>query len=383
MAIVKVLAADGSVRAYQARWRGNDGKQVGKTFKTLSEAQGYEARLRVQALDGVLTGGLARKRAPTFAEYWRAVLVPGMKRPSADKGRLDPATIQRYRQACQAHLEPRLGSLPVSRISHDLAEQAILQAKNRRRTGETLSPGSMRNLAAALSAVMAQAVRDGYQRANPTIGLDLPEQQKRDATALDPSEYRRLIAAADEELADLIVVTTGLGLRQGEALAVGGGDNVFDWELSEYRVRKQVRTANALTGTRQQLGPLKTAKSRREVPMDDDVKAAIRRQQDRYAGQDRPALWCAPGGGLLSKNTVNNRWKAALRSADLPESYGMHVLRHTYASWLIAAGINPREIQERMGHASIEETMHTYGHLMKWGSGDITRALMAMKNRDA
>jgi integrase len=39
-------------------------------------------------------------------------------------------------------------------------------------------------------------------------------------------------------------------------------------------------------------------------------------------------------------------------------------LRHTYASALIAAGVHVRVVQARLGHASIVETMDTYGHLV-------------------
>jgi integrase len=38
-------------------------------------------------------------------------------------------------------------------------------------------------------------------------------------------------------------------------------------------------------------------------------------------------------------------------------------LRHFYASALIAANMNPKIVQARLGHATITETMGTYGHL--------------------
>ena len=38
-------------------------------------------------------------------------------------------------------------------------------------------------------------------------------------------------------------------------------------------------------------------------------------------------------------------------------------MRHFYASALIAANLNPKVIQTRLGHATIAETMDTYGHL--------------------
>jgi integrase len=47
----------------------------------------------------------------------------------------------------------------------------------------------------------------------------------------------------------------------------------------------------------------------------------------------------------------------------LPAGTRFHDLRHFYASALIAANLNPKVIQTRLGHTTITETMDTYGHL--------------------
>ena len=53
----------------------------------------------------------------------------------------------------------------------------------------------------------------------------------------------------------------------------------------------------------------------------------------------------------------------------------LHECRHTFASLLIDAGVNPKAIQEFMGHATIEETFSRYGHLMP-GTRDQARKLV-------
>jgi integrase len=53
----------------------------------------------------------------------------------------------------------------------------------------------------------------------------------------------------------------------------------------------------------------------------------------------------------------------AVERAGLPEGTRFHDLRHFYASTLIAANLHPKAIQARLGHATIAETMDTYGHL--------------------
>jgi integrase len=52
------------------------------------------------------------------------------------------------------------------------------------------------------------------------------------------------------------------------------------------------------------------------------------------------------------------------RNPDLLRPITFHECRHTFASLLIDAGVNPKAIQEFMGHATIEETFSRYGHLM-------------------
>jgi integrase len=53
-------------------------------------------------------------------------------------------------------------------------------------------------------------------------------------------------------------------------------------------------------------------------------------------------------------------WRQVL---DLIPSCGFHDLRHSCAALLIAQGAHPKEIQARLGHASITTTLNTYGHL--------------------
>jgi integrase len=63
------------------------------------------------------------------------------------------------------------------------------------------------------------------------------------------------------------------------------------------------------------------------------------------------------------------------REPELLRPITLHECRHTFASLLIDAGVNPKAIQEFMGHATIEETFSRYGHLMP-GARDQARELV-------
>jgi integrase len=68
-------------------------------------------------------------------------------------------------------------------------------------------------------------------------------------------------------------------------------------------------------------------------------------------------------GKAAQRNAFGTCWRNAVAAAGLPAGTRFHDLRHFYASTLIASNLNPKVIQARLGHATISETMDTYGHL--------------------
>jgi integrase len=52
------------------------------------------------------------------------------------------------------------------------------------------------------------------------------------------------------------------------------------------------------------------------------------------------------------------------REPSLLEQITPHACRHTFASLMIAAGVNAKALSTFMGHANISITLDRYGHLM-------------------
>ena len=80
--------------------------------------------------------------------------------------------------------------------------------------------------------------------------------------------------------------------------------------------------------------------------------------------------------GPLHRTAPEKRWETLLRRAKLKHR-GIHHLRHTYASNLIAMGVSPKVIQVMLGHSTFAMTMDTYGHLFKQGVDEVHDALAA------
>ena len=77
-------------------------------------------------------------------------------------------------------------------------------------------------------------------------------------------------------------------------------------------------------------------------------------------------IFTTPASGAVNRNTFNTRWPDALGEAGLPAGRvnGFHILRHTYASVLLAAGVDIKSVSEALGHASAAITLNVYAHML-------------------
>ena len=62
--------------------------------------------------------------------------------------------------------------------------------------------------------------------------------------------------------------------------------------------------------------------------------------------------------------TLYRRADSAWSTARLEDRLRLHAARHTYASFMIGAGVNAKALAQYMGHSSIKLTFDLYGHLM-------------------
>lgn len=68
-------------------------------------------------------------------------------------------------------------------------------------------------------------------------------------------------------------------------------------------------------------------------------------------------------GEPVQRSRFGEIWRDAVKTVGLPEGTRFHDLRHFFASTLIAAGLNVKEVQARLGHATASETLDVYSHL--------------------
>jgi integrase len=191
---------------------------------------------------------------------------------------------------------------------------------------------------------------------------------------LDAKQVGQLLTAArGDRLFALYALAVTTGLRQGELLGLQWED--IDLKVGSLAVRHILEEDNH-TGVRRLAEP-KTATSRRRVEIPRVAVAALRAHRKRAfaKGEIGGLIFRDTDGGPLRKgNLIRRSFKPLLTKAKLP-SIRFHDLRHTAATLLLAEGVNPKVVQERLGHAQIHLTLDTYSHVLPSMQKDATARL--------
>lgn len=183
---------------------------------------------------------------------------------------------------------------------------------------------------------------------------------------LHPDEIPVFLTACRARLyGPLLTLAVYTGLRRGELRGLMWED--IDMEAGVLTVKHQVQDING----QWQVVPTKTDTGERSVPLPTGALAALKMQrrhqleQQVLAGgkwKDQGFVFTNPTGDPLSGSTMGNAFRDALDAAGIPRRR-FHDLRHTFASFLISHGADLIAIKELCGHASLQVTVDTYGHL--------------------
>ncbi len=271
------------------------------------------------------------------------------------------ATKDLYAGIARSHLVPLLGGTALDRLRPSDVDALIVR---KRQAG--LSPSTIRTIYTVLRASLDVAVRDGLVHRNVALAVKRPTVERRDATYLSVEQAQQLLGALrGDRLEPLYRLMLATGLRRGEALALHWRD--VDLDAASARVRWTLsRTSKGL-----EIGEPKTERSRRTVPLPRSAVATLRTHWLRQTSERQAAgpAWTDCGlvftteiGTPLEPRNVLRRFDALARKAGL-EGVHLHTLRHSAASFLLAAGTHTKVVQEHLGHSSYAITADVYSHV--------------------
>jgi integrase len=300
----------------------------------------------------------------------------------ATRGDVRRGTWLGWQRRIENHIAPHLGSLPLDAL-RPVHLREMFDAMDRQTQGAPLDddpPDERRRKSRLgkpvqhqvlnlLRTLVKNAVNARVLDYNPIADFKLSPYDTPERNVWSAEQIRTFLRhAEDDRLHALFRVALLYGLRRGELLGLRWEDT--DLDRGTLAVRQQI----GWYGSRPEVGPPKTRRSRRSFRIDDGTVAALRRhRRDQVAEQLRAGegVWQGDTWGLVFANEDGSPLRPyaprdaldRLTEVGLPR-LTLHEMRHTAITNMLASGINPKVASERAGHATVAMTLDLYGHVL-------------------
>jgi len=305
-----------------------------------------------------------RQTVATYLEEWLETVATRRNRAR---------TVQGYRSVIRHHLVPGIGNIQLSKLEPGHVDRLLADIVASGRTENTA-----RHVYALLSKALKDAVRKGLLARNVCSAVDRPSVPRYEVDAPEASVVARILTSADTtRWGSIFRFIAFTGLRRSEALGLRWRNVDLDRSIVSV-----VEAAQRLTGRGIVFEPPKTAAGRRGVALDPDTVALLRHHRARQAEyiltlggayRDQGLVFANDLGAPTDPDSVSHAFARIAKIAEAP-TVQLHHLRHAHASTLILAGVHPRVVQDRLGHASAAFTMQVYGHVAAGLQGEAALA---------
>lgn len=217
-----------------------------------------------------------------------------------------------------------------------------------------------------------------------------PRAPHSEMNTLTAEQARTLLHTAEgDRIHALYALALSSGARQGELLALRWSD--VDMDVGTIRitrtlvrgVRHGAPSASGVPRSEWIFTEPKTASSRRTIPIGRTALEALRAHRRLQAEErlragsgwdDGDLVFASTVGTPLDASNIRVVYRAMLKQAELP-LIRFHDLRHTAATLLLEAGVHPRAVADRLGHATPSLVMNTYGHVTERMQREATAAM--------
>ncbi len=246
-------------------------------------------------------------------------------------------TYESYKHPLQK-LHEQLGDIQVAKINqYHIDRFKTLQLKR-------VSPTTVNVYLRTLRAAFNHAIRWNDIEKNPFKGVDMVRIPERIPLYFKKEEFERIINTIKENwLKDAVLFTLLTGLRRSEMVNLRWDDVDLDNKLIFIESNASFRTK---------------AGKRRAIPLNDE---AIKVLRNRYIGRECEYVF-SHRGNQLHGEWVSEKFRSYVRKSGLNRKLHFHSLRHTFATWLVKAGVSIYEVQKLLGHSSVTVTQ-VYSHL--------------------
>jgi integrase len=328
-------------------------KQITGTKK---DAQNYLNKVLHSIDDGVFVA----PSKDTVGEYLDEWLKNSARQKWSDR------TYRDYTNQIDRHVRSSLGLRKLSALQPlDIQELYTTMAV------KGLSPRSIQIIHNILNSALKQAVKWRLLSRNPAQYVDRPKQVRREMMAFSPEEASRFLEAARHDTYyTFFSLALDTGARPSELLALQWKD--IDLEQATVTIQRTLDYPE-YGGVFQFIEP-KTSRSRRQIRISSTNILNLRehrRIQSELRLKAGPnwhnfdlVFSTSEGKPIQRRNILRRHFKPILKKAGLSTTLNLYSLRHSCATLLLTAGVNPKIVSERLGHASIVLTLDTYSHVL-------------------
>lgn len=375
-------ARHGRGKRYRVRWVDPEsGEDRTRGFDKKKDADQFDANVHADISRGQYIDPAAGKvTLRDYSEQWMSQQIHA------------GSTQEKVESAFRLHIWPLLGDDPMDRL-----RRGHVQAWVKDRSAEgVLAASTVHIVYGYLATMFKAAVLDRVIGVSPCQGIKLPDIPDADRYVPTPREFVAVAAQLPARYRAAVFVAAGCGLRQGELFGLEL-DHV-DWLRRELSVRQQIGQA---TGEDRFVGTLKTRTSKRNVDVPAEVQEELSRLVAQYppkparmvdrtdprrpVERDVTLLFTTSNGRPLNRSGWSRVWRSALARADradragggpgIQQGWGLHSLRHFFATSLIHRGASVKTVQLALGHSKPSITLDTYTH--EWPDvTERTRTLM-------
>lgn len=331
-------------------------------------------RLLTQRLGELDSGIAVDPSRVTLAEHLREWITGTTHLATKTRGR--------YEALIEQQVVPHLGRIALQKLRPaDIQKWHATLLNGGGKDGRPLSARTVGHAHRALHTALAHAVAAEKIGRNVASLVHPPKVDAEEVVVLTAEQIAAMLAGlAGHRLLPIAAVAVGAGLRRGELCGLRWGDI----ELDVGRLR--VTAALERTKAGLMIKEPKTRHGRRSIVLPEFAATALReqwRQQSEQrlkvglgrAGSD-DLVFTLDDGSPWDPDYLSHHWRRTLAARGLPH-IGLHGLRHSHASALIAGGVDPLTISRRLGHGTAAFTLATYGHLFADTDGAAAKALDA------